>query len=131
MTKTGLVKLWFKVVWKMRSIYACFAVHVFDVLTDILVIIKWWNLEQTEGDIENINARTMAICGMSVLVFHRVITALAFWWKERNLTRCLLQFLDLLILQEIYVGHKAIITQFRNRFQSKNAKETDHSIETS
>eukprot|EP01084_Bolivina_argentea_P174124 301611_1 len=34
-TKMGFCKLWFKMVWKMRSVYGSFAVHAFDTLTDI------------------------------------------------------------------------------------------------
>eukprot|EP01084_Bolivina_argentea_P030231 56047_1 len=125
----GLIKLWFKMVWKMRSIYASFAVHIFDVLTDILVILEWWNLENNGNDIKNVDARVMSICGILIMFFHRFITTFVFWVKERNLFRCLLQFVDLLILQEIYIGHRMIVSQFRN--QSESYKSTKNTINTS
>eukprot|EP01084_Bolivina_argentea_P224906 380191_1 len=67
LNKMGFVKLWFKLVWKMRSCYMSLVVHVFDVLTDILVIIQWWSLEQNSGDITHINSRQMAWWGIIVL----------------------------------------------------------------
>eukprot|EP01083_Nonionella_stella_P128844 390547_1 len=38
---TGFLELWAKTIWKMRSVYSALAVHCFDVLTDILVIMQW------------------------------------------------------------------------------------------
>eukprot|EP01083_Nonionella_stella_P076748 209286_1 len=128
-SKMPFVKLWFKILWKMRTIYGSFFVHIFDVLTDILVITEWWNLENVNG-IDHIDSRIMAQCGIAVLVFHRVISSLAFWLKEKNILRCLLQLLDLLIFQEIYVGHSALITQFRNQSISKT-KHSKDAIDTS
>lgn len=37
-TKFKLFKLWGKTTWKMRNVYACLAVHIFDFTTDLLVI---------------------------------------------------------------------------------------------
>eukprot|EP01083_Nonionella_stella_P296284 1006598_1 len=49
-SKYSFCKLWFRIVWKMRSVYCSLAIHVFDVLTDALVIIEWWNLENGPAD---------------------------------------------------------------------------------
>eukprot|EP01083_Nonionella_stella_P164003 541521_1 len=40
-TQKGFVTLWLKIIWKMRSVYSSLAVHSFDVLTDVLVILQW------------------------------------------------------------------------------------------
>eukprot|EP01084_Bolivina_argentea_P259444 437760_1 len=89
-SKMNFCKLWFKIVWKMRSVYCAFVVHVFDVLTDVLVIIEWWNLEQSGTDIPNIDPKTMALCGIVVLLFHKFISTIVFWAKEKKITRCIL-----------------------------------------
>eukprot|EP01084_Bolivina_argentea_P280006 478766_1 len=124
-SKMSLIKLWFKTVWKMRSVYTSFAVHVFDQLTDILVILEWWDLEQNGNDIKGINSRIMAICGLTVLLFHRFITSLAFWVKEKNILRCILQLFDFLVFEEIFICHKRIITQFRNQSETKSEDKKD------
>eukprot|EP01084_Bolivina_argentea_P097960 176085_1 len=135
LSKMGFVKLWFKIVWKMRSVYVSLAVHIFDVLTDFLVILQWWSLEEKE-DIQHIDARIMSLCGIAVLVFHKSISTIAFWMKEQNMYRCIFQLLDLLIFEEIYVSHQKIVSQFRNQKESKssandsNTNTNNDSIET-
>eukprot|EP01084_Bolivina_argentea_P132877 234485_1 len=127
--KITFCKLWIKITWKMRSVYGSFVVHTFDVLTDILVIIEWWNLEKYEGDINHINSNIMAICALTVLLFHRIISTIAFWAKEANIIRCIFQFVDILIFEEIYVSHKQIISQFKNEFMGAT-KQSSKNIDT-
>eukprot|EP01083_Nonionella_stella_P304126 1055422_1 len=123
MSKMNFFKLWLKICWKMRSVYACFMVHIFDVLTDCLVLFEWYYWEEKHGDLRHINPRIMAICGIAILLFHKLTSTLAIWMKEKEILRCVLQFMDLLILLEIYVCHNRILTQFQN--QLKNTK-TNH-----
>ena len=40
-----IVKIWFKACWKMRSIYMCVVVHIFDFTTDLTVIRQWFMAE--------------------------------------------------------------------------------------
>eukprot|EP01083_Nonionella_stella_P176538 617932_1 len=109
-------KMWMKVAWKLRGVYTSFAVHSFDVITDILVIMEWYHMEPPgRKQVEHIDANTMALCGIAVLLFHKCISTLAFWMKEKDIIRCLLQFTDLLILQELYICHKRVVTQFKNQ----------------
>ncbi len=63
-----------------------------------------------------------------ILLFHKFISTVAFWAKEANITRCILQFLDILIFEEIYVSHKKIVTQFK---QNSNEKSNDVETTTS
>eukprot|EP01084_Bolivina_argentea_P132876 234483_1 len=125
MKKMWFCKLWFKIVWKMRSVYCSMAVHIFDVLTDVLVIIGWFYYPDETGD--NINAKTMAICGIFILLFHKFVSVIVFWTKERSIIRCMLQFFDLLIFQEIYLSHKKIINEFKNK---ANTDDTDSNNES-
>eukprot|EP01084_Bolivina_argentea_P099881 179476_1 len=129
MSKMGFCKLWLKVIWKLRHVYCSLVVHVFDVLTDILVIISWLSFPDISGD--NINPRVMAKSAIIVLGIHKLVSLIAFWTKERSIIRCLLQVLDLLIFEEIFLTHKKIITQFKLR-ASKDyyEKEGKQAIET-
>eukprot|EP01084_Bolivina_argentea_P210968 358948_1 len=104
-------KVWAKIVWKMRGVYSALVVHCFDVLTDILVIIEWLYLPNQSGD--NINPQYMAYSAIAVLFVARIVSTIAIYIKERNIFRSLLQFVDLLIFQEIFEAHNKIKMQFR------------------
>ena len=125
LSKIGFCKLYFNTVWKLRSVYGSLAVHAFDVLTDILVIANWWDYEK-DKDVQDVDARTMAWCGITVLLFHKLITVIAFWAKEANPYRCLLQLFDLLIFEEIFVSHKKILIQLSDDDENND----NDSIET-
>eukprot|EP01083_Nonionella_stella_P126419 382626_1 len=120
----GFCELWVKIVWKMRSVYSSLAVHSFDVLTDVLVIIQWMNEPNTPDD--HIDPRVMAYSAIAVIVFSRVLSAVAIFIKERDLIRSFLQLFDLLIFQEIYESHHKIVSQFKN----KQLKDKQHPIES-
>merc|ERR1712154_590391 len=61
--------------------------------------------------------------GIATLLLHKVVSTTAFWVKEHDVKRCVLQLLDLLIFEEIYVTHNKVVAQFQSK--------TDHDqIET-
>ena len=105
-------KLYFKTVWKLRSVYSSFLVHIFDVFTDLLVIIEWFSL--SKDDTPHIDPNALAINATCVLILHKMISVFVFWTKERNYRRCILQFFDLLLIEEIYVAHSKIVNKFNN-----------------
>eukprot|EP01083_Nonionella_stella_P086204 239321_1 len=115
----GFWSLWAKTVWKMRSVYSSLAVHSFDVLTDVLVILQWLNAENKP---DNINPQVMAYSGIAVIVFSRVTSAVAIFIKDHDFMRSVLQLLDLLIFQEIYESHHKIVSQFKNK-QIRNKRQ--------
>eukprot|EP01083_Nonionella_stella_P086727 241106_1 len=120
----GFCELWVKIVWKMRSVYSSLAVHSFDVLTDILVIIQWQSTPNRPDD--HVDPQIMAYCAIGVIAFSRVLSAIAIFLKEQDLVRSLLQLFDLLIFQEICESHHKIISQFKN----KKLKDEQHPIES-
>eukprot|EP01083_Nonionella_stella_P083970 232282_1 len=68
----------------------------------------------------------MAYSAIGVMIFSRILSAVAIFIKERNLMRSFLQLLDLLIFQEIYESHHKIVSQFKN----KQLKDQKHPIES-
>eukprot|EP01083_Nonionella_stella_P095985 269614_1 len=104
-------KLWVKTVWKLRGVYSGLAVHSFDVLTDILVILQW--LQQPDRDDDHVDTQIMAYSAIFVMCLSRVISTTAIYLKERDICRCILQFCDLLIFQEIYESHKKVVSQMK------------------
>eukprot|EP01084_Bolivina_argentea_P053570 98344_1 len=128
LTKMGFIKLYFKLVWSLRSVYLSLIIHSFDVLTDILVIIEWWSFEENYGDVPHVNAHQMALCAIIVLCFHQFISAVAFYLKEGNIYRSLAQFFAILIFEEIYSSHKKIVAQFKNYGTVTNGVESTTSL---
>eukprot|EP01083_Nonionella_stella_P178769 632554_1 len=124
----GFFKLWLRTIWKMRSVYSGLAVHSFDVLTDILVIIQWLQLaKQPNDEHENIDPFIMALSAIVVLIASRVISTFAIFVKEGSVRRAILQFFDFLIFEEIYETHQKIVSQFKNK---KSIQELDIAIES-
>eukprot|EP01084_Bolivina_argentea_P157924 275165_1 len=119
-------KLWFRSVWKMRSVYGSLAVHAFDVITDILVVKEWASTPDEEVD--NIDPQVMAICGISVILMSRIVSAVAIFVKEYSITRSILQLFDLLIFQEIYEAHRKIVSNWNNKQTEDNTAAVDSTI---
>ena len=103
-------KIWFQTTWKMRSIYSSFAVHIFDYMTDLLVISEWYEAERGNKEVDNVDSRLMANLSVSVLIFYKIISSIAVYYAtEGNRVRTFLQFWDLLLFEEILVCHKKAV----------------------
>eukprot|EP01084_Bolivina_argentea_P151129 263821_1 len=120
----NLWKSWIKTVWKMKNVYGALAVHCFDVLTDVLVILEWLKLKNVDGD--HINPQIMAYSAIFVMLFSKVISTMAIYIKDADIIRCILQIFDLLIFQEIYESHRKIVC----RMKSKKLKDKNETIES-
>eukprot|EP01083_Nonionella_stella_P005895 17018_1 len=105
--------LWLSVTWKMRGVYSGLAVHSFDVLTDVLVIVQWLNTPDDSAD--NIDPHIMAYSAIFVMIFSKLVSSFGIYFKERDKRRAVLQFFDLLIFQELYRSHKKARSQFVHR----------------
>ena len=123
-TQTDILRLY----WEMRNVYTSFIVHVFDVFTDYLIVIEWFELgrlEKQSGNddidaVENVDPTLMAYFSVSVLIVHKISCVISFWMKEKNISRCILAFFGLIIFQEIYVSHKSIIHKIKNNYKFGN-----------
>lgn len=94
----AFTKRWAQTAWKMKSVYFSFAVHVFDWMTDVLVILQWLREEEVE-DVDHIDTQIMAFCAIGVMAFSRLFSTFAIIISERNIRRSVFQFFDLLILE--------------------------------
>ena len=113
-SKKSIFKCWFKLTWKMRSIYICVLVHIFDMATDLLVIREWY-IEEDKHDIEHIDGTIMVIWSVTVLFLYRIVSSLVIYiesdkdWKDG-----LLQFCDLLLFIEVRNSHHKLLTALSN-----------------
>eukprot|EP01083_Nonionella_stella_P014192 39907_1 len=121
--KKHFCKLWVRTAYKLRSVYTALAVHCFDVLTDVLVIIQWLNTHNKDGD--HIDPQVMAYSAIFMWVFSKLISSLSIYVKEGNLLRSILQLFDVLIFAEIYETHKKVVAQVK----SKNMRNKKKPIE--
>ena len=121
----NIIQIWFKAMYKMRSVYSAFAVHTFDVVTDLLVIAEWYNAENGNKQVEHIDSRLMAQISIGILLFHKIMSSIAVFIVTNNsFIRACLQFCDFLLFEEMYVGHTKIVKHLKllnnNVFQHSN-----------
>ena len=126
LSKQKLFTIWLKTMWKMRSIYSAFTVHIFDVMTDILVISEWYDKEKNmEKDIDHIDTRQLAIVALSILFLHKIISSVAiFIATNGSIIRAILQFCDLLLFEEILIAHRKIVKYLTNYMHISNDDNT-------
>ena len=71
-----LFEFWFSTIWKMRNVYVCLLVHIFDFITDLLVIHQWF-IEEENNDTEHIDSTVMAYCALTIIIFYKLVSSLA------------------------------------------------------
>ena len=104
-------RLWLQCIFKLRSIYTSIIVHIFDIVTDWIVTITWYNDKST---------RTLAVCSIGIFTFHTFLSTIAFYSKEKNIRRTILQFFNLLVFEEIYFSHLKVIRSYGSTNDSRN-----------
>ena len=116
LTKSSIVKLWWKITLKMRTIYLSLFVHIFDFVTDLLVIGEWYR-EENNNDVEHIDSKTMAYSSIAILIFYRIISSLAiFIISEKDCKQAMYQLFDVLLFFEIHESHKKFVNDFFSRY---------------
>ena len=111
-----IIRIWFKAMYKMRSVYSAFAVHTFDVVTDLLVIAEWYNAENGKNkQVEHVDSRLMAQISIGILLFHKIMSSIAVFFVTNNsFIRAFLQFCDFLVFEEMFIGHTKIVKNLKN-----------------
>eukprot|EP01083_Nonionella_stella_P064183 167058_1 len=110
----GIKKItsWFSLVWKMKSIYLSALVHIYDVCTDVGIIVQWMGDaidERNNPDEHNVRGiDMMALFISSVVAFflYRFVSAGFVYEFTGKWKRACIQFLDLEIYHAIYITHK-------------------------
>ena len=115
-SKFAICKLWIKTSWKMRSIYSCVIIHIFDFTTDLLIIHEWFLAEDEKGDdIEHVDAHVMAWSSIGILIFYRIMSALGvLMTTDYGYKHALLQFLDVLLFVDVYQSHEKLVKMIIN-----------------
>eukprot|EP01083_Nonionella_stella_P318673 1165992_1 len=107
-----LILSWMKLVWKMKSIYLSALVHIYDIGTDVGIIVDWGLLANREflgGPKDNVRGLDMrGLFGGSLLAFflYRFISAGFVYQFTGKFSRACLQWFDLEIYRAIYITHK-------------------------
>eukprot|EP01084_Bolivina_argentea_P150833 263354_1 len=101
---------WMKLVWKMKSIYLSAIVHIYDIGTDVGIIVDWGGQmidERTNKvDVRGLNM-TGLFCGSIVAFFlYRFVSAGFVYEFTGKFGRACIQFLDFEIYNAIYITHK-------------------------
>ena len=112
--------LWLLSTWKMRAVYTCSIVHIFDFITDLLVIHEWYIIEDgtSEKDVAHIDSPLMASWSVAILIFHRIISSFAiFISSNRDLKQAILQLFDILLFVDMYETHQRLAESVMNEFR--------------
>ena len=95
--------------WKLRAIYAPVIVYCFDVITDLNILVLWFELAKENNDNINgkINMKTMAGASLGILLSYRLISAVSVFVASRDhpIRDSILQFFDFYIFLEVYRSH--------------------------
>ena len=107
----SILVTYIKTIWRLRSVYSSVFVHLFDIVTDLIVILQWIREQETTKEI---NTQQLAIISISIIVFHKIFSAFAIYVTEGDQLRALLQLFDLLLFVEVYSSHKKIMDDISN-----------------
>eukprot|EP01084_Bolivina_argentea_P055165 101145_1 len=103
-----------KTMMRLRAIYFVILVHIFDTLTDFLIMLEWFvkGSYEMNGDCEfqNINYLGCFYCAVVILLFYRILSAHYVYKyyqqsKIKAIIQSILQFLDISIFYEVYQSH--------------------------
>eukprot|EP01083_Nonionella_stella_P176857 619998_1 len=100
---------WLSTVWKMKGIYLSALVHIYDIATDIGIIVNWgyqaFAEENDKTDVRGINMMGLWASSMVAFLLYRFISAGFVYEFTGKLGRACVQFLDLEIYRAIYITH--------------------------
>eukprot|EP01083_Nonionella_stella_P211720 765192_1 len=104
---------WLSTVWKMKGIYLSALVHIYDIATDIGIIVNWGyqafaedqGQTGTKTDVRGINMMGLWASSMVAFLLYRFISAGFVYEFTGKLGRAFVQFLDLEIYRAIYITH--------------------------
>eukprot|EP01084_Bolivina_argentea_P055162 101142_1 len=105
-----------KTIIRIKGIYFIIFVHIFDTITDFLIILEWYikgTYEQDESnniDFPNINYYGCFMLSIFILLFYRILSAhyIFNYYKQSQLYaifHAILQFADLSLFYEVYQSH--------------------------
>eukprot|EP01083_Nonionella_stella_P108948 317209_1 len=105
--------MWFKLVYRMKSIYFSALVHIYDIATDVGIIVDWGAqmIKENRGDHPSDDVRDVNMTGLfttAVVAFflYRFVSAGFVYEFTGKFGRACVQWLDLEIYHAIYITHK-------------------------
>eukprot|EP01084_Bolivina_argentea_P129564 228810_1 len=101
------VKHWFMLVKEKNSVYLSALPHIFDQATDYGVLVEYYELWQNEGEHYGaLNTKYLFLASVFVIIFHRLISAGAFYALTRRCGDVVLQLFDILIFRTIFINYQ-------------------------
>eukprot|EP01083_Nonionella_stella_P018121 50662_1 len=106
-----IFRSWITTVWKMKSIYLSALVHIYDIGTDVGIIVDWglqMNQENNGGpkhDVRGIDMEGLFAASILAFFLYRFISAYFVYEFTGKLSRACIQWFDLEIYRAIYITH--------------------------
>eukprot|EP01084_Bolivina_argentea_P242584 406908_1 len=104
----GKVKLWFKDVWKRKSVYVPLMSHLSDTATDFAAIVEFYQIASIYSATQCGGINMWYLFGLSVtaMLVYRVISSMVIWRITRSCTRVISQFVDIQLFQILWLSHR-------------------------
>eukprot|EP01084_Bolivina_argentea_P177511 306948_1 len=105
---------WFLLVWNMKTLYFTSLIHIYDIATDIGILIEWAELSYLQHikhkstqslNLGNLNMFELFICAFFAFWLYRIITAFLIFNYTKSYKRFFLQLMDLEIYRCIKISH--------------------------
>eukprot|EP01083_Nonionella_stella_P148545 470394_1 len=102
---------WISLVWRMKSIYLSALVHIYDVCTDVGIMVQWMGLaiEETRNkkanNVRGLDMMALVIASFVAFFLYRFVSAGFVYEFTGKWQRACIQFLDLEIYNAIYITH--------------------------
>eukprot|EP01083_Nonionella_stella_P268368 907200_1 len=111
-----LLKAWVVSLWHKKKIYGELLPHFFDQATDFGVVYEFgiYYEKQKHGESFGINAAWLFYLSFTIIIAHRVISAVAVYNLTRKPMYAVYQFFDVLMIQCVYTNYKLGTTQPSN-----------------
>eukprot|EP01084_Bolivina_argentea_P067013 122137_1 len=105
--------MWFKLVYRMKSIYFSALVHIYDIATDVGIIVDWGaqmikenRADHPSDDVRDVNMTGLFTTAVVAFFLYRFVSAGFVYEFTGKFGRACVQWLDLEIYHAIYITHK-------------------------
>ena len=103
---------WFMLIWNMKTLYLTSLIHIYDIATDIGILIEWGHLSYLQFnksdnmiDVGNLNMFELFIWSVIAFLLYRIISAFLIFKYTKSYYRFFLQLMDLEIYRCIRISH--------------------------
>ena len=102
----SMVKLILREVWYIRGIYFIIMIHLFDTITDYLLLIEWYYYGLSDTNDNDINYFGVFVVSIIILLIYRLVSGYYLYeYYQKSLIHLIGQLIDINIIWEVKESH--------------------------